>query len=166
MNPKFTRFALITAVLAIWGSILYKVIAGLNHDDKEVVVPMIKASFSNVNTDSFTLKASYADPFLTDNQLYEADISLLDSVSNQTTAPITTNISTITQSPIDVSFIKYTGLVSNPIKKSRVAFINVRGKDYMVKEKDYVDEIKITKITAEKIYITYSKKKFEIMKNN
>jgi len=165
MNQKVLRYVLIGGVCFIWGAILLKVFNALGQD-KEVPQNMVLASqadFISPQKDSFVLLAAYPDPFLPEDAIYEADLSLTDSTEVKITVPANTPSPVET---VDVSFIKYSGMIYNPEKKIKAAIVSFRGKDILLKENETAEDVTIKKITANKIIVFYKNKTMQINKSN
>jgi len=53
------------------------------------------------------------------------------------------------------SILQLSGIIANPQKRSRVAIITLRGKEYLVREKEKIEGITIKKIERDRIRILY-----------
>jgi hypothetical protein len=159
MNQKYLRYGLITCVLAVWGIIGYKVIAALTKGEKTVSIASKQITATSVTglKDTFSLLANYSDPFL----LVSMDDDLPDTVALKTEITKTTT-PVIQETPVDISFIQYLGMISNVEKKTKAAVISIRGKETIVREKDVVEDIQVKSISTGKISIVYKKKNFNI----
>jgi hypothetical protein len=146
MNQKNVKYLLIAGLALVWGTVIFKIIKGLGSKET-VTTSMYKAAFINYDQprDSFTLMLDYSDPFLPGDE----DASVADSAV--LTLPVK---DPLPAKPVyDLSKIQYFGMITNPEQKKKVAILSISGKEYMVKEKDRIDEILIKKITKDKLIV-------------
>lgn len=149
------------AVALVWGLIIYRIFGALgNEDGAGPETAVASKPLKSPVRDTFSLLANYSDPFLpADAVLQEIVIDSSTLISN----PATVNTpATVTEPPVDISFIRYGGMIANPEKKLRMAIINIHGNEQLVKENDVVQEVTIKKITAHKLTVTYKKKTFHL----
>ncbi|AFD06661.1 hypothetical protein [Solitalea canadensis] len=156
MKNKTTTYSLLVAVLFIWGYVFYKAIDSVaasdntNHVAKPVkdriAVPTI-----TLMPDTFTLMANYRDPFL-DKPYNEASIDT--SKRNTISAPKPIKI----EPYIDWSIIRYSGVIQNANSKQAIVLVNIRGKDYMMKEGATNDGVKLMKNQKDSIKVLFQGK--------
>lgn len=153
MSNKYLRYSLIVAVIAVWATIGYRVVHGLSDPVLPPTErkPMLRENY-NLKEDSFKLYADYPDPFLPDSDADPKDTS--DRKSDPPSSPLPPSLPA-TENMTIKRIIVYNGMISNPKRKSRVAIVTIQGKEYMVREKETVDEIKILKIANDKLLISY-----------
>ena len=113
-----------------------------------------------VNTDTFNLYADYPDPFLPDDSTAAGQTTVKTANSPAAAGPVAPESHPTDQ--IVAGMIQYNGMISNPKKKSRVAIITLHGKEYMVREHDKVEDVKILKIEKNRIEIVYKGEPFVI----
>lgn len=97
----------------------------------------------------------YPDPFL---KTFEPEIA--------TTITKDTSFKKTLPPPVDMSFIKYLGMISNIDKNRKVGMISVNGVDYMVGEGEEVAGVKVLKVKTDQVSIIYNKTGATINKNN
>jgi hypothetical protein len=166
MENKYVKYGLIIAVISVWALIVFRVIKGFGKSE----VPPTENKHSPVNgykslDDTFSLVLNYPDPFL----------PTLDSVIEDTVVkainPVGPNTNTVNVDPpptkeMVTGIVQYTGIISNPQKKSKIAIINIQGKEFLMKENESNEEIRLMKIEKTLIRILYKGKVFEIGKTN
>ena len=166
MNQKALKYFLVGGVAVVWGLIIYRIVDGLGTDDN---MPVLKASGVSTKsyiptTDSFTLIADYSDPFIPGADTVDADVALKAKPVATTPPP-----PVVDKPPADTykeGTIQYLGIIANPVKKLKLATINLNGKEMLVKEKEKVEGYVIQKITAETIVIRYKNKNITIQRGS
>jgi hypothetical protein len=173
VNNKNIKYLLLAAAVCVWGLVIYNIIKGLAKDDIPKAItnnPMPKVDYS-IKNDSFII--NYPDPFIPEIDTLQQK---MDSLNKQlkATVPVTItpppppfqNITSIPPSKPDVSFIQYLGRVTNTeVKNKKAGFINLRGKDVMIKEGQKIEDIIIKKIEKNKLTIFYQKQQLSILSN-
>lgn len=157
MNQKVLKYVLAILVCFVWGMIALNFFNAF--DDKEVILKTAVSTQKNTDpyhiTDSFSLLGNYSDPF---SEVEVSEPVIPDSIISETT------VQTPIANPeiIDISHIKYLGMIVTDKRKRRMAVINVNGAEALVREKDRFDQIYIQTITPLNITIRYKKKQFTI----
>ena len=155
MNQKTTKYFLIAGVIFVWGIIIYRVVKGLKKDNEFTVVKKRVTPYKYEPVkDSFILFANYSDPFLPLVEADKAENNKIPSIAQNFSNENYQNNHPVERVPqIDINSIRYQGMIGNPEKKKKVAFLTIAGKEYTVKENDKIDGIVIRKITIDKISI-------------
>lgn len=159
MKNKPLIYLLITAVAAVWGIIFYRIFSA--SDTGETNFKTLKSSrFVNESLDdfklkdTFTLALNYRDPFLSDisasNESYTAKAAIVPQALNSRSAPI--------RPAIDWNFIKYTGYISNRSKKSVIAIMLINGKEYMMREGELFEGVKLVHNSKDSVKVAYQNK--------
>jgi len=167
MNQKPVKYVLIGAVVLVWGLIIYRIVDGLSPDDN---VPAIKSTGAQQiayipTTDSFTLIADYSDPFIPNTDTVDAEVTAM----NKAVAAPPPPPPVVSKPPADTykeGTIQYLGMIANPVKKLKLANINLNGKEMLVKEKDKVEGYLVQKISLEAIVIRYKNKNITIQRGS
>jgi hypothetical protein len=147
MENKYIKYLLIIGVVLIWGIIVVRIINGAEQQNKQIVViPAVQTINYEKRKDSFSLLANYPDPFIPETDSLNED-SLYKTNFTKNSA---TRIDSIFRKP-DYSFIKYVGIIANKEKKLKIAIINFRGNDMLMKEKDKIEDFRLKKIDNEKL---------------
>ncbi|HEY1872064.1 MAG TPA: hypothetical protein VGG71_13465 [Chitinophagaceae bacterium] len=154
MNNKKIKYFLIFAVSIVWGIIISRLFKSLSPamPSKMKMIPN-KISGLQIPADTFSLILDYPDPFVPDTT--ENIISTSSSASKILIPP----------TKPDISFIRYTGLISGPKKKSKIAILNIHGKEYLMKEGDKVEDIHLIKIEKNEIKFKWNGAIFSSVKN-
>lgn len=165
MQQKTLRFILIGGALFVWGTIMLKVFAALGEDKAIVLSSMETAETPTLanEADTFSLLKGYADPFLPDSLVFTEDSLAMDTAIH-TSVPVSTAATTAQPIPevVDLSFIKYLGMIANPDKKLKAAIVSIKGKDMILKEEAVAADVTIKKITADQLAVVYKGKKYTI----
>lgn len=163
MDNKYVKYFLIVAALAIWVTIIYRVVTGLGGPSEPVTRERLiaKKEFQR-KADSFNLYVDYPDPFLG-----SADSTIIDTVAKKNPS-VALDASTSPVKPIAMEMvaavIQYNGMISNPKRMSKIAIVTIRGKEYLVREKQKIEDFYIGKIEKNSLSITYKGDPFTINK--
>lgn len=163
MTNKKIKYFLIFGTVLVWALVLYNIIQGLSKDEpgKSSNSNQLTMADYTVKNDSFFLFADYPDPFIPEIDTLQQQIDEIDKQLNVQNGNLTTNHK-IASVPIktDLNFIRYLGTVINKdVKNKKAGFINLRGKDIMVKEGQKIDDIVIKKIEKDRLHFLYQNKK-------
>jgi hypothetical protein len=134
-------------VLGIWGTIGYRIIAGLDPAIDEVprpvrVTPKVEAEAK------IELALSYPDPFLGQRTLAPAikknsEVKVIVPKEDKKKPVVL----------VDWSKVEYVGLIRNPERNVHIATLRIGGQDYFVKEGEQVDIFVVSKITKDSIQV-------------
>lgn len=149
MKNKKNIYFLLPAVLIIWGILIYKVIVGLNpstHQNQttEVVGQFIPKTLKQSET--FTLKADYRDPFLGTIERKRTVPSIKKRVE---TEKITIPFPTIT----------FKGIVSPKGKNEEVFLILVNGQQHLFKKNSVINNVKLLSGNSQEIKLQFQDQK-------
>jgi hypothetical protein len=163
VNNKYVKYFLIVAVVGVWAAIIYRVVHGLGGAPVPHVVPGVAGVKEyKQDEDTFHLYADYPDPFLGD-----ADSSRADTMARKSGVPVVAGpLSPPVQPPGELlaGLLQYNGTISNPQRRARVAIITFQGKEYLVREKDKVGDVRVLKIERDRIVVLYKGEVFTIAK--
>lgn len=134
------------AVLAVWGSIGYKIVSSLQ---KSSVVDLpstnvFKTAGIKVKKENFSIDASYRDPFL--NEVKERVVKpTSDDIFSQKTKP-----------QVRWPEIKYNGLVETSTKSKKVGLLQVNKKVFLVNDRDTTAKLQVVEIYKDSIRLKFS----------
>ena len=164
MTPKAMRYVLLAAVVVVWSLILYKVLRAVDND-----APLPATNNKSIKTitssqeDTFSLLANYNDPFLAPDMMYADDMVFPQSKGEVDTAPRKTPPP---PEVIDISFIRYIGMIQNTTRKVKAAVLIIRGKEILMTEGQTAENITVLNISKSGITIRYKNKKMIISRIN
>lgn len=164
MKKKTVTSALIFAVAALWGTILWKVASAVNEDsgpnDVQHGVPTFNKSAlqdSLLLPDTVSLKLNYPDPFLTTAgsrqdsvQVIPAERLLHDTrVLIKAVAPV---------QAINWSIISYTGYMGNAGSSNHqlTALISINNQTYTLREGESAAGVKLLRSMRDSVKIAYA----------
>lgn len=159
MKNKKLIYFLLPLVIAIWGIIFYKIFYYANPDNEEAISSTKKKSVLTTRQemkDTFSIVADYRDPFH-GNMISrdEKPKQMQPSKPVQLKIPLT---------PIDWSFISYSGVVKNKKTNNQLALVKMNGKEHLVRAKDTISGVVIQKIYKDSIEVMFQKEKKVIKK--
>ena len=161
MNQKILRSLLLVTALMVWGLILLRILtsapANSVSSNKSIRVTEIKEV--KEHPDSFHLLMRYRDPFSPPDVLFSDEVSIADTVFLKTPAPAPL------QDAIDISFIKYLGMMKNPKKKIMAAVLILHGREVVLKERGCAEQVTMQGIRPYSVLIRYKNKTFTIPKS-
>lgn len=144
MKGKIKTYILLIASIAIWGTIGYRLITGLNIDIPEVENTAKVLAFTPkkiTETDTFSIKNIEKDPFLG---------TLISNKKIPSTLVKKVNRDTI-RIPIT-----YHGLIKKENSKEIVYVVTINGTQHLIRKAGKVDEITLVKGNAEEVLINYN----------
>ena len=154
MNNKYIKYFLIVAVVGVWSTIIYRIVHGASGPaDPAPVVKMPARAVNPVDDDTFHLYADYPDPFLPESDSIVTDTAIRKTVGTSTAA-ITPAIPSLPHEVLS-TIVRYQGTITNPKNKSRIAIVTIRGKEYLARENDKIEDIRIKKIEKNRISVVY-----------
>lgn len=159
MKKKTTQLILGTSVLIIWSLIAFRVFDGITGKEQFIeIMENRPVSFTSVIEDSFTIYADYPDPFLIEENGSSIKANLNSSVSKYQSSKKETQEQDISI----VNSLIYFGQMTNKKNKVKFALVSISGNELLVKEKEVIKGIRIIKVEAQKIIISYKGKVFPI----
>jgi hypothetical protein len=143
MNNKYFKYFLLAGVLIVWGIIGVRIVNGFHGDPKPQLISLDTEKISYaMHEDTFSIQADYSDPFVAEtNTETEVGKSRHDMIKPSIALKATP----------DYSFIKYVGLISGMSRKGRIAIINFKGNDIMIKEKGKVEDFRLRRIQKKEL---------------
>lgn len=159
MHQKKLKYGLLIVVSLIWGLILFRLIDGLTSD---TIVPPTTTSRKIIKTtpssDSFTLFANYPDPFLKedDSVIIEPGSLFLNTKNAALNFSSSNGNTSLNVLPFDSTVIVYKGMISNSMKRKKIAMLTIAGRPYLASENQMITSYRIKKIEKDKVIITYN----------
>jgi hypothetical protein len=142
VENKYLKYLLIIGTLTVWVIVILRVVNGMHSSQNSVKYTMPYQSPNVIlEEDTFSLLVDYSDPFIT-----EVDSSLSIEAKNIDLKKPINQGDSIHHKP-NYDFIKYVGIISGISKKSRIAIVNFKGTDMMMKEKEKIEDFTLIKIT-------------------
>ena len=153
MKNKALTYVLGILVIAVWGTILFRVFGAFSGDNNDI--PVIANTFKKESFDDYTvpkdttkLLLNYRDPFGIEKP--DTDEVISKKEGRRTAVQI--------QSPkiqTNWGFIKYSGYIRNPNTKKLLAMVSINGKESMMSEGETSDQVKLLKNLKDSIKISY-----------
>jgi len=137
---------LLIAVLVVWGVIGYKFISGLNPSLPKTIEKDFNVSFTpktKIKMDTFSIKNLERDPFL--GKLYSAKKNV-PLAKMKPRKVVTQNQPRIT----------YGGAIKKQSSSDRVFVININENQYLLKQGQSVDSVKLIKGNAKEVIVRYN----------
>jgi hypothetical protein len=165
VNNKYVKYFLIVAVVGVWAAIVYRVVHGLGGAPVPHGAPGVASVKEyKLDEDTFQLYADYPDPFLGDA---DSDSAKADTMMRKAGVPVVPGPPSPPVQPrgeLLADLLQYNGTISNPKRKARVAIITFQGKEYLVREKDKLGDVRVLKIERDRIVVLYKGEVFTIAK--
>jgi hypothetical protein len=167
MLQKNLKYILLAVVAGVWGIIIYRILSGINTNGSESVLP-VRLILKMKDTgfyEPYNLVANYEDPFGVEEDSLNLE-KYTDSLIKSTNkflqnSSMSDGLNKLDTNP-DISFIKYKGLIINPMSHKKAAIISINGKEIFVSPKSKIDNVEIRSIQKNKIQIVYLSKKYWI----
>src|ERR1035438_2882505 len=162
MENRYLKYFLIIGVIAVWAAIIFRIFKGFAKPNapqtQDISSP--KKDYKMV-ADTFSLSLNYPDPFIPEPDSLNTDSASKKPITISQNGNTGLNQQILTKEMVS-GIIQYIGIISNPKKKSKIAIINIQGKEFLMKEKDKNEGVLIKKIEKNKIRITYKGNIYEI----
>lgn len=161
IKNKKLLYLLLPLVLCIWGFIGYKIYYNINNKPVyEINGNALLVSKDNKSKiDTFTIKNNYRDPFL-NGAISSTSLQLQEEQEGFNDRAGFSNIQLVV-----FPDLKYFGIITNTLKKQKVALVRIQGKDNIVREGDLKDNILIYRMYNDSLIIKLKKNKKTIFKN-
>lgn len=162
MNKKV--ILLLLAVLAIWGTIGYRIYVGLTTEESSKTIAVQQRPIDTTRIVEEPLLLNYRDPFdPVDRRTDAADIKIgiplrRTSVNNR---PV---ISEVPAETIDWKTLQYIGTVGNKSNGRLVALVLVRGEERYLKINESVEGFLLAEITPDSIRVLKGKQYYYLKK--
>ncbi|WP_407556479.1 hypothetical protein [Winogradskyella sp. 4-2091] len=148
MKNKTKTYILIAIVIAVWGTIGYKILNGVSPNLAEITQDEFDVSFNpktNIEIDTFSIENIERDPFL----------GILRNKKNKTS----TKLARLIKNEKDNSpLIVYSGLIRKQNSSGLVFIVNVNKNQYLLKKGQSADSVKLIKGNEKEITIRYRSK--------
>jgi hypothetical protein len=159
MKKKKTLYIMLPIVALVWGFVLYQLFSSFFSTPNYAIKKAEQIiNIDEIKQDTFLIVANYRDPFL-------GKKVRLKKVNN-TSSNVKKNTVKISQVKAEQSWpsITYNGMIKNNNSDRRVGILKVNGKEYLVKEKDMVNEITILSINKNTVSVRFQKENKTITK--
>jgi len=144
LKSKLSTYLLIAAVVGIWGTIIYKIISGINPVVPELTTNQNIAEFNPkpiAQNESFTISDVERDPFL--GTLQKKNKPQLKRVIN-----------TVPKQSVNVPTIKYSGIVKKG--NDQVFILTINGKQYLMRKGQTLNEVKLLSGTSKQVVVRFN----------
>jgi hypothetical protein len=164
MKNKRLIYVLIPLVLLIWGAIFYRIFIHLDRDNNTPVTNLGTRYLDNKDdvSDSFSLVASYRDPFLSG---YQPQNNTITENIEVFTRGKTESPQKESKQDIVIPELKYFGLITNFKNNRKVGLFRLNNKNILLKEGDIQDEFKVVNLFNDSVKIIYRTIKKTFKKN-
>ncbi|MDB5122343.1 MAG: hypothetical protein JWP94_472 [Mucilaginibacter sp.] len=154
MKNKKLTYALIFIVLAVWGMIIYRVIASADPGDgaSPVFTAKMKKDPYNDYTipkDTTHLLLNYRNPFGVQKQPDTAEVPLKKLIHKTIgVAPV--------KPAMNWNFIQYLGYIHNSSSRKLIALLAINGKNVTLKEGETADKVRLMKNMRDSVRISFN----------
>lgn len=157
MKKKKTLYMMLPLVILVWGFVCYQLFSSFfttpNYAKSEVKQLI---EIAEIEKEAFVIVANYRDPFLGKQAKSKV-------INTSVVAAKTSKSSPVKMTKIWPS-IRYKGMIKNNNSDRRVGIFEVNGKEYLIKEKESVSDIKFLSITKHEVTVEFQKEKKTITK--
>lgn len=161
MKNKKLTYILLPAVIGIWGMIFYRIYSGMDGNDKPVAATgnMSAANSNAAAEDTFTLIASYRDPFLGSMAVVNDHPKVSQPAAN-TPKPVEPKQVVAAPWPS----VTYSGMIKNQKSSVQLAMLQVNGQGYTVKTGESIEGVQLLKIYRDSAEVMFQHQKKIIKK--
>lgn len=155
MKNKGLTYALLIVVAFVWYKVFVRVASNFTGEDTALVQPNDrKTAFRSIERDTFSLNASYRDPFTGSSGSLQP---VTDQVPPTTSKP---EAKVVKKTTVDWPTIRYKGLIRKTNSSNPLAIIYIDGNQlYMRKGESIYDGIVLKTIHRDSVIISYKKGK-------
>ena len=148
MKKRKTLYIMLPLVILVWGFVCYQLFSSFfttpNYAKAEVKQ---EVKITEIKKETFLLVANYRDPFLGK----KARSRIKKTVAGTSERTTVSTVKTTKNWPS----ISYKGMIKNNNSEKKVGIFNVNGKEYLIKEKETVNEITFLSINKSKVSVRY-----------
>ncbi len=169
MKDKRSTIILLAAVGLVWGFALYQIISGFMGGNEPVFKKEASVNIQEVvwESDSFSLKLNYRDPFLGRSHMTLA--SSIPEGAPLRRSPVRKAEPERKPEPerapvlkVDISFVSYIGLIKNQKTGKEVSLLSIHGRDYFMTEGQAEKEVTLLRNMVDSVEIRYKDEQFFI----
>jgi hypothetical protein len=155
---KAITYVLLIAVAAIWGWVIYKIIGdgGSDNTNNIIIDNNLKNDNSEMQLDTFSLIASYSDPFV----IKYVSVNLAEDLNLEEEKNKANKVKPIVKWPE----IIYSGTVKNKVTNRNIALVNINEQHLLLDVGDTAYQIQILNIYADSLVVSYEKELKSIAK--
>jgi hypothetical protein len=154
MKNKKATYLLLFVVLIIWGFIVFRIYRTVNPSDEKKMNVSIGSILTDTRvTDTFSIAASYRDPFL--NHYVAVSHSVRRS------RPVPVQLPQLPKAPVRWPDVKFLGTISNNKLAKKIILVSINGRDNLMREGETVNDLSLLKIAKDSVQLSYmGEKKF------
>jgi hypothetical protein len=169
MKGKKTTYLLLIAVLAVWGTIIYRIIEHRKPD----IVPEYTYSVNSGSEELFSdddvykLKLNYTDPFLKGNYSTTSQSKeTAKAVNNQNNfrRRVLPQNSSVINEKVNWPEIKYSGLIINNNSSSQIGLLVIDNESFIMQSGDEQKEVKLEKLYPDSVSVKFGEELKTIVK--
>jgi hypothetical protein len=144
---------LMIAVVAVWGTIGYRIYSSLGEEDETEIRPWVrKTAHVEASRENYPLLLNYSDPFLKKAAAKEKPKAQQQAKIVKPAKPV----SSVPVVMVDWSKIEYVGSIYNASRKTTIATLRFNGKEYAAREGESVNEFKILSVKKDSCQLSFS----------
>ncbi|KZS40907.1 hypothetical protein AWE51_24195 [Aquimarina aggregata] len=154
LKGKKGLYILLPLVVFIWGAIIFQITDAFTDDDPEIanIGPIAFSKIESKERDRFSISDVTRDPFL--GTVYKPKKEPVKKVAQ------------VKKTVINWPSIRYKGVVTGGNGATAIYLVEINGTDQLMKRKDVISEVKLTKGNSSWVQLQYKGKikRFEILK--
>lgn len=151
---KTKTYLLLVVVLAIWGTIGYKIINGINSNTPELKVQEFNVSFNpkiNPKIDTFSIQKTNKDPFLgtLTSKLIKGKAKTISKDKKTEYYPV----------------VSFSGVVKKQNTSDQIFVVSINNQQYLLKKGQKADSVTLINGNIKAIIVKYKNKSQSISRN-
>ncbi len=150
MKDKAIKIFLGIAIIAIWGTIINRIMNG-NSDDGIIVPPKSVVNIQKTGIDKFNLLLDYADPFL--SNMVVTTTSTDNTIDSSLFVLPPTALNTKPKKIVRFPVVQYQGMSKNNNRLEAVALVKIDRKTHLMRVGDKQNEVTIMNIYRDSIRV-------------
>jgi hypothetical protein len=152
-NKKSTYF-LVPLVLLVWGILFWKIFAGFNGDDRQMVLDSVLPVLPNETRKIDSIPpplCDYRDPFLKTLTGRIKKTSKAPVETKEENSPSQKSLNRVVRWPV----VDFLGIVKSERKKDVLGILKIGNKEYLVRKNDIKEGIEVIHITSDSVGLKY-----------
>jgi type II secretory pathway component PulC len=157
MKNKKIIISLVLLTVAVWGTIIFRIVKSIHLSDTVAVTNTEPASNKLIAVaDTFSIKGDYRDPFLGRRIIASLPKKIQAAPVKPKPLPVVATI--------NWPNISYSGIIKNQNSTRELALIKVDQKDFIMKTGDVAKGVELNKIFKDSVIVFYQREKKTVIK--
>lgn len=151
MKNKYVTYALIVLVIAVWGGIVYRIVASPSPGQETQVQRVLPVKEVFHYPDVYYPSAGYTDPFLKSGIESRKRSAV---IANDQVRKVKARVVEKTEPVPDFSGITFLGLIQNDAEQKKIGIIHMNGVQKLIREGDKLMDFQFSQIRRDSVQVS------------